>query len=131
MKQEDLLTLQPSWRSYFVFYAAILIFGIGPGINPNAGISLPFGLAVSIILALFILFRRKTTFYRITKDEALRAVEIGARQLREEDPEVALLLSAPKLPLSSEELEKFQRAGAVKIVADMSEELRERKELGP
>ncbi len=72
VKQEDLLTLQPSWKSYFVFYAAILIFGFGPIINPKAGISLPFGLAVSIILALFILFRRKTTFYRITKDEALR-----------------------------------------------------------
>jgi len=72
LRQEDLLTLQPSWKSYFVFYAAILIFGIGPIINPNAGISLLFGWAVSIILALFILFRRKTTFYRIAKDEVLR-----------------------------------------------------------
>ena len=72
-----------------------------------------------------------TVMSRSARGIGERAVEIGARQLREEDPEVALLLSAPKLPLSSEELEKFQRAGAVKIVADMSEELRERKELGP
>lgn len=72
MWQEDLLTLQPSWKSYFVFYAAILIFGIGPSINPNAGISLLFGLAVSIILVLYVLFCQKTTFFRITKDEALR-----------------------------------------------------------
>ena len=72
VRQEDLLTLQPSWKSYFVFYAAILIFGIGPSINPDAGISRSFGLAVSIILVLFILFRRKTTFYLITKDEVLR-----------------------------------------------------------
>ena len=71
-RQEDLLTLRPSWRSYFVFYAAVLIFGIGPSINPDAGISRPFGLAVSIILVLFILFRRKTTLYRITHDEVLR-----------------------------------------------------------
>ena len=71
-KQEDLLTIQPSWRSYFVFYAAILIFGIGPTLNPDAGISRPLGLAVSIILVLFVFSRRKTTYYRITKDEALR-----------------------------------------------------------
>ncbi len=72
LRQEDLLILKPSWKSYFVFYAAILIFGIGPTINPHAGISRPFGLAVSIFLIFFILFRRKTTFYRITKDEVLR-----------------------------------------------------------
>ncbi|OGP52193.1 MAG: hypothetical protein A2Y79_12945 [Deltaproteobacteria bacterium RBG_13_43_22] len=70
--QEDFLTVRPSWRSYFVFYAAILIFGIGPTLNPDAGINRPFGLAVSIILVFFIFYRRKATYYRITKHEALR-----------------------------------------------------------
>jgi hypothetical protein len=72
LQKEDLLALRPSWRSYFVFYAAALIFGIGPSINPDVGISRPFGWAVSIILVLFILFRRKTTLYRITAGEVLR-----------------------------------------------------------
>ena len=59
-----------------------------------------------------------------------RAVEIAAGHLRVEDPEVGLLLSAPELQPSSEELEKFQRAGAVNIVAAIIETLRER-ERGP
>ena len=70
--QETLLNLQPSWRSYFVFFAAILIFGIGPSLNPEAGLNRSFGWAFSIIIMLFIIFRRKATFYRITKTEVLR-----------------------------------------------------------
>ncbi len=71
-KPGDSLTLQPSWRNYFVFYAAIIIFGIGPSLNPETGINRSFGWALSVIILLFIIFRRKTTFYRITKTEALR-----------------------------------------------------------
>ena len=72
IRQEHLLTLQPSWRSYFVFYTAILIFGIGPSLNPDTGLNRFFGWALSMIIVFFIIFRRKTTFYRITKAEALR-----------------------------------------------------------
>ena len=71
-KQESLLTLQPSWRSYFVFYAAIIIFGIGPSLNPETGINRSLGWALSISIVFFIIFRRRTTFYRINKTEALR-----------------------------------------------------------
>ena len=39
LRQEPLLTLQPSGKSYFVFYAAIIIFGIGPSLNPETGIT--------------------------------------------------------------------------------------------
>jgi hypothetical protein len=70
-QKEDLLTVRPSWRSYFVFYAAVLIFGVGPLINPDAGLNRPVGLAVSLLLIVFILFRRKTTFYRLTPEEVL------------------------------------------------------------
>jgi hypothetical protein len=72
LRPEKVLTLQPAWRSYFVFYAAILIFGLGPSINPEAGMSKSFGLVISILLMLFVVFRRKTTFYHITRDEILR-----------------------------------------------------------
>jgi hypothetical protein len=70
--QQDSLTLQPSWRNYFVFYAAIIIFGIGPSLNPETVINRSLGWALSVIILLFIIFRQKTTFYRITKTEALR-----------------------------------------------------------
>ncbi len=70
--QEPLLTLQPSWRSYFVFYAAIIIFGIGPIFNPETGINRSLGWVLSLIILVFILFRRKITFYRITQGEVLR-----------------------------------------------------------
>ncbi len=43
-----MMTLQPAWRSYFVFYVAILIFGIGPTINPEAGINKLLGWVISI-----------------------------------------------------------------------------------
>jgi uncharacterized membrane protein YdbT with pleckstrin-like domain len=72
LRPEKVFTLQPAWRSYFVFYAAILIFGLGPSINPEAGISTSLGLVISIFLTLFVIFRRRTTFYHITKDEVLR-----------------------------------------------------------
>jgi hypothetical protein len=78
-RQEDSLTLQPSWRSYFVFFAAILIFGIGPSLNPETGMNRFFGWALSIIIMVFIIFRRKTTFYRITKTEALREMIFGGQ----------------------------------------------------
>ncbi len=70
--EKSLMTLQPSWRSYFVFYAAIIIFGIGPSLNPETSLNRPFGWAISLILLLFIIFRRQTTYYRITEFEALR-----------------------------------------------------------
>jgi hypothetical protein len=71
-KEEPLLTLQPSWRSYFVFYAAIIIFGIGPSLNPETAISRPFGWLLSLGIMIFIIIRRKTTYYRITRAEVLR-----------------------------------------------------------
>ncbi|MEW6185717.1 MAG: PH domain-containing protein [Thermodesulfobacteriota bacterium] len=76
---EDRLTLRPSWRSYFVFYAAILIFGIGPAINPEAGISRPLGLLIAVILAGFVWFRRKAAYYRITNREIKKETGLGRR----------------------------------------------------
>lgn len=69
---ESLLTLQPSWRSYFVFYTAIVIFGIGPSLNPETAMNRPLGWTLSLAIGLFIVFRRKNTFYRISKIEVLR-----------------------------------------------------------
>ncbi len=83
---EYVLTFQPAWRSYFVFYVAILIFGLGPSINPQAGISKSFGLVISIFLMLFVIFRRKTTFYRITKDEVLRETGFSGQVIKKSLP---------------------------------------------
>ena len=60
-----------------------------------------------------------------------RAVELGAslrgREGAAEDPEIALLLSAPELEPSSEQVAIFKGAGAVNVAAQMSETLRERE----
>lgn len=85
-RPENSLTLQPAWRSYFVFYTAILIFGIGPSINPEVGISKAFGLVVSIFLILFVILRRKTTFYRISKEEALRETGFAGQVMKKSLP---------------------------------------------
>jgi uncharacterized membrane protein YdbT with pleckstrin-like domain len=75
-------TLQPAWKSYFVFYVAILIFGLGPSINPEAGISRSFGLVLSLFLLFFVVIRRKTTFYRITKEAVLRETGFSGQVTR-------------------------------------------------
>jgi uncharacterized membrane protein YdbT with pleckstrin-like domain len=81
-REEVLFTLQPAWRSYFVFYVAILIFGFGPSLNPQAGLDQTSGLVLSILLILFVIFRRKTTFYRITKEGAIRETGFFSRMTK-------------------------------------------------
>ncbi len=81
-----MMTLQPAWRSYFVFYAAILIFGIGPSINPEAGINKLLGWVVSIFLIFLVIYRRKTTFYRLTKDEIQRETAFADKVFKKSLP---------------------------------------------
>ncbi|RPH88773.1 MAG: hypothetical protein EHM75_03430 [Desulfobacteraceae bacterium] len=57
------LSLKPSWKSYFVFYAAILIFGVGPLVNPEAPLSREAGLFIGAGLAAFILLIRRYSSY--------------------------------------------------------------------
>lgn len=62
LRQEDSLALRPSWRSYFVFYAAILVFGIGPSLNPDTGINRSFGWALSILILVLLFSVEKPLF---------------------------------------------------------------------
>lgn len=57
------LSLKPSWKSYFVFYAAILIFGVGPLVNPEAPLSREAGVFIGAGLAAFILLIRRYSSY--------------------------------------------------------------------
>jgi hypothetical protein len=57
------LSLKPSWKSYFVFYVAIFIFGAGPFINPEAPLSREAGFLIAAVLAAFILLIRKYSGY--------------------------------------------------------------------
>jgi uncharacterized membrane protein YdbT with pleckstrin-like domain len=77
--EKPLLTLQPAWRSYFVFYVAILIFGLGPIINPEVELNQSLGLVIAGLLLVFVVFRRKTTSYRITKEDVRRETRIGGQ----------------------------------------------------
>ncbi len=58
------LCLKPSWKSYFIFYAAILIFGVGPVINPEAPFSPEAGLLIAAVLVAFIVLIRKYSSYK-------------------------------------------------------------------
>jgi hypothetical protein len=84
--EKALLTLQPAWRSYFVFYTAMVIFGLGPAVNPEAGMDQTFGLVVALLSGLFVLFRRNTTFYRVTAQEILRETRFAGRVFRKSLP---------------------------------------------
>lgn len=58
------LSLKPSWKSYFVFYAAIFIFGFGPVLNPDAPLSREVGVLIAAVLAAFIILIRKYSSYK-------------------------------------------------------------------
>jgi hypothetical protein len=57
------LSLKPSWKSYFVFYVAIFIFGVGPFLNPQAPLSREAGFLIATVLAAFIILIRKYSGY--------------------------------------------------------------------
>jgi hypothetical protein len=73
---KDLLTAKPAWRSFFVFYTAIIIFSFGPAVNPEVGLGQGPGLFLSLLLLGFVLFRQKTTTYRLTEEAVLREIRI-------------------------------------------------------
>ena len=58
------LSLKPSWKSYFVFYVAILIFGVGPVLNPEAPLSREAGVLIAAVLAAFIILIRQYSSYK-------------------------------------------------------------------
>ena len=58
------ISLKPSWKSYFVFYTAILIFGVGPFLNPEAPLSREAGGLMAILLAAFIILIRQYSSYK-------------------------------------------------------------------
>jgi len=57
-------SLKPSWKSYFVFYAAILIFGVGPVLNPEAPLSREVGVLIATVLAAFVILSRQYSTYK-------------------------------------------------------------------
>jgi hypothetical protein len=57
-------SLKPSWKSYFVFYVAILIFGVGPVLNPEAPLSREAGGLVAALLVTFIILVRQYSSYK-------------------------------------------------------------------
>jgi membrane protein YdbS with pleckstrin-like domain len=71
-EERVLLALQPAWRSYFIFYTAIFIFGLGPLVNPQAGLNPVLGMVLALFLAIFVWHRRTTTYYRLTSKEVIR-----------------------------------------------------------
>lgn len=80
------MTLQPAWRSFIVYYTAILIFGIGPSINPEVGINKFLGWVISIFLISLVVFRRRTTFYRLTEDEIQRETAFAGQVFKKSLP---------------------------------------------
>jgi hypothetical protein len=57
-------SLKPSWKSYFVFYVAIFIFGGGPLLNPEAPLNRELGILIAVLLAAFVVLIRKYSVYK-------------------------------------------------------------------
>lgn len=76
---EEVQIWKPSWRSYFVLYTAILIFGLGPALNPEAGVDRTLGLFIAVVLLAYVLLRRKHTFYRLRTDGVIKETGLWGR----------------------------------------------------
>jgi hypothetical protein len=84
--EEYVLSLGLSWKSHFIFYVAILIFGIGPLINPKVGMSRISGVILSILLLLVVLVRQKITHYRLSPKDALREISFAGKSFKKSLP---------------------------------------------
>ena len=76
------ITIQPAWKSYFVFYAAMVILGLGPLFNPDTSLSREAGLFIAAGLIAFVYLKRKTTFYRMTEQEISKEFRWGGRTIQ-------------------------------------------------
>ena len=85
--EQNLLTAKPAWRSFFVYYTAILIFTFGPAVNPEAGLGQVSGIILSAILLGFVVFRQKTTFYRVTRAEILKEIRFSGKVFKKSTPQ--------------------------------------------
>jgi hypothetical protein len=72
-------TLQPAWKSYFVFYAAIVIFGLGPQLNPEAFLGREAGLLIAALLIAFVYLKRRRTFYRFSAEGVSKELRWGGQ----------------------------------------------------
>lgn len=73
------LALQPAWKSYFVFYTAIVIFGLGPIFNPEAPLNRDQGFLVASLLIAFVVLKRKITWYRFSTGGVSKEIQWGRR----------------------------------------------------
>lgn len=73
------ITIQPAWKSYFVFYAAIVIFGLGPMFNPEAPLTRPSGFLVAAVLIVFVILKRNKTVYRFSEQGVSKEIRWGGQ----------------------------------------------------
>jgi hypothetical protein len=79
-------TFQPAWKSYFVFYAASIIFGLGPVLNPEAFLGREAGLLIAAVLIAFVYLKRTHTFYRLSEAGISKELRWGGQGTSQEIP---------------------------------------------
>jgi hypothetical protein len=80
------ITVQPAWKSYFVFYAASIIFGLGPLLNPEAFLGREAGLLIAVLLIVFVYLKRKNTFYHFSAAGVSKELRWGTQGLAKKIP---------------------------------------------
>ena len=58
--------LRPAWRAFFLHFLAILVFVLGPMLNPHALLTPLMGQIMAAVLLMFILLRHFATRYVLT-----------------------------------------------------------------
>lgn len=65
------ISFRPAWKAFGPYYLGVLIFAIGPQVNPDAQISPALSQLIATCFLAFILIKRFTNHYRIESGELI------------------------------------------------------------
>ena len=65
-KQAASVLMRPAWRAFSLHFFAILVFLVGPALNPDALLTPVKGQIFAAIFLVFILLKRYLSFYELT-----------------------------------------------------------------
>jgi uncharacterized membrane protein YdbT with pleckstrin-like domain len=102
---------KPALRSFFVFYAAIFLFGIAPLINPQAPLSPGQGIPLALILIFYVVRKYQTTLYQMSDRELIKTT--GIFQAKRES---ILIAKISRIELRQGIVHRLLKVGHLRII---------------
>jgi hypothetical protein len=77
------LEFHPAWKSFSIYFFGVVIFFVGPIINPDAPIKPALSELIGTCFLAFIIIKRFTNVYRLSADKLSHETSFPKRDLRE------------------------------------------------